>query len=121
MSVTSMKLEKLLLVSNQSALLTNLFCFAVFFSHCLTIIFLFCSDVADVTDVTDVDVEEEVLELAELPELTDTGDLGQQDGSLLEGHDLTNVLNEIPTIAFTDLFGGKFTFALPFEHVMSSK
>lgn len=53
-----------------------------------------------------VDVgEEEVLELAELPELTDTGDLGQQDGSLLEEHDLTNVLNEIPTIAFTDFFG----------------
>ncbi|KAK3908454.1 INO80 complex subunit D [Frankliniella fusca] len=62
-------------------------------------------DVADVTDVPDVDVEEEALELAELPELTDAGDLGQQDGSLLEGHDLTNVLNEIPTIAFTDLFG----------------
>lgn len=62
--------------------------------------------IVDVADVPDVDVEEEALELvAELPELTDAGDLGQQDGSLLEGHDLTNVLNEIPTIAFTDLFG----------------
>ncbi|XP_034233591.1 INO80 complex subunit D-like isoform X2 [Thrips palmi] len=59
-----------------------------------------------IVDVGGVDVEvDEALELAgELPELTDAGDLGQQE-ELLEGHDLTNVLNEIPSIAFTDLFG----------------
>ena len=43
----------------------------------------------------------------ELPELADTSDLGQQEAAaLLEEHDLTNVLNEIPSLAFTDLFGG---------------
>lgn len=63
-----------------------------------------------ITDVGDVDVEEEeALEFAaELPELGDAGDLGQQDAALdaaLEEHDLTKMLNEMPAIAFTDLFG----------------
>lgn len=61
-----------------------------------------------IVDVGEVDVEvDEALELdGDLPELTDAGDLGQQE-ELLEGHDLTNVLNEIPSIAFTDLFGAE--------------
>lgn len=60
-------------------------------------------------DVGGVDVEEEeALQLAaELPELADTSDLGQQEAALLEEHDLTNVLNEIPSLAFTDFFVGK--------------
>jgi len=50
-----------------------------------------------------VEVEEEVLAMAEeLP--LDTADLANQASRLLEEHDLTNVLNQIPADAFNDLF-----------------
>nr|CAD7589863.1 unnamed protein product [Timema genevievae] len=49
------------------------------------------------------DVQEEVLGMTEgLP--LDTVDLAQQATRLLEEHDLTNVLNQIPADAFNDLF-----------------
>ena len=52
-----------------------------------------------------VEVEEEVLAMAEeLP--LDTADLANQASRLLEEHDLTNVLNQIPADAFNDLFTG---------------
>ena len=50
-------------------------------------------------------MEEEVLAMAEeLP--LDTADLANQASRLLEEHDLTNVLNQIPADAFNDLFTG---------------
>ena len=53
-----------------------------------------------------MEVEEEVLAMAEeLP--LDTADLANQASRLLEEHDLTNVLNQIPADAFNDLFTGK--------------
>lgn len=53
-----------------------------------------------------VEVEEEVLAMAEeLP--LDTADLANQASRLLEEHDLTNVLNQIPADAFNDLFTDK--------------
>jgi hypothetical protein len=54
----------------------------------------------------EVEVEEEVLEIAEeLP--LDTAELANQASRLLEEHDLTNVLNQIPADAFNDLFTGR--------------
>lgn len=54
----------------------------------------------------EVEVEEEVLEMAEeLP--LDTAELANQASRLLEEHDLTNVLNQIPADAFNDLFTGR--------------
>ncbi|PNF20232.1 hypothetical protein B7P43_G16187 [Cryptotermes secundus] len=54
----------------------------------------------------EVEVEEEVLEMAEeLP--LDTAELANQASRLLEEHDLTNVLNQIPADAFNDLFTDK--------------
>jgi hypothetical protein len=53
----------------------------------------------------EVEVEEEVLAMAEeLP--LDTAELANQASRLLEEHDLTNVLNQIPADAFNDLFTG---------------
>jgi hypothetical protein len=55
----------------------------------------------------EVEVEEEVLAMAEeLP--LDTAELANQASRLLEEHDLTNVLNQIPADAFNDLFTGMF-------------
>ncbi|XP_069700596.1 INO80 complex subunit D-like isoform X1 [Periplaneta americana] len=51
----------------------------------------------------EVEVEEEVLAMAEeLP--LDTAELANHASRLLEEHDLTNVLNQIPADAFNDLF-----------------
>ncbi|PSN38483.1 hypothetical protein C0J52_15872 [Blattella germanica] len=51
----------------------------------------------------EVEIEEEVLAMAEeLP--LDTAELANQASRLLEEHDLTNVLNQIPADAFNDLF-----------------
>jgi energy-coupling factor transporter ATP-binding protein EcfA2 len=55
----------------------------------------------------EVEVEEEVLAMAEeLP--LDTAELANQASRLLEEHDLTNVLNQIPADAFNDLFTGTY-------------
>ncbi|KAJ4448657.1 hypothetical protein ANN_00047, partial [Periplaneta americana] len=54
----------------------------------------------------EVEVEEEVLAMAEeLP--LDTAELANHASRLLEEHDLTNVLNQIPADAFNDLFTGQ--------------
>lgn len=52
----------------------------------------------------DSEVPEEVLEIASL----DPVELAHQASRLLEEHDLTNVLNQIPPDAFNDLFAGNY-------------